>query len=134
MLGRSQRVKKRKNLYTKFALCQNHNALTFRGHYGLVDIVSCYARYGAICVSVNQNYNALTIGASMRRGHYGCLLNLDEWVSFDTSTCEQMLVEAKGRNCGALWFGSLSLDKRASFGMSTWKHMLVEAKGRTARI
>ena len=47
---------------TLIALCQYHNVLTIGGHYGLVDIVSCYAWHGAICVSVNQNHNALTTG------------------------------------------------------------------------
>ena len=62
-----------------------------------------YARYGAICFSVNQNHNALAIG-HMGRGHYGLLLSLDKQASFGISTWKQMLIQAKEiKDNGARW-------------------------------
>ena len=70
----------------------------------------------------------------MGRGHYGCLFSLDERASVDTSTCEQMLVEAQGRKLWDVMVWPLNLNKRASFGMSTWQQVLIEAEGRTSEI
>ena len=64
------------------------------------------------------------------RGHYGCLHSLDEQASFDTSTYEQMLVEAQGRNLLDVMVWPPNLAKQTSFGISTMKQMLIKVKER----